>query len=295
MKKFPKPIEHIKAETYLTSFLESCRDVIIEPHGVFSRNYADDIISVDNDEFGNKLVLQLSRDGIFHILPESLFFIENKLRDLGKKGDPEAFKQEEERIRLEKEKIKAFFQPFDLTYFKLKFELEKKLNSLSENRIPIIMEELFSVFDFNGYSKDTEKHPPAPFKGGDDRVKGGEVRNSMIRKILPVIPIASEIRGNKNLLTDLLHILFYPAEIEMFLLKRRNKAGVRKNVLKINVYIEKLSAKQFRNLKKEGDEFAKFFYEWFLPVDLGYEFKIKDKNEPFGLGKAMTLDYNTYL
>ena len=271
MKNFPKPVEHIKAEAYLTSFLESCRDVVIEPRGVFSRNYADDIISVEYDEYKNKLVMQLSRDGTFQILPESLFFVENKLREIGKKGDPEKFKQEEERIRLEKQKIISFFQPFDMTYFKLRFELEKILNSMSTNRIPIILDELFSVYDLN-------------------------TENPLIRKIIPLIPIASEIRGNKSLLKDVLHILFYPAEAEMFLLKRRNKkTGIKKNVLKINVYIEKLSAKEFRNLKKQSDELAAFFYEWFLPVDMGYEFKIKDKNERFGLGKAMTLDYNTYL
>ena len=268
--KYPQPIENIKAETYLTSFLKTCKDVVVEPEGVFSRNYTNDMKEVDTDEFGKKLVLKLSRDSVFHLLPESIFFVENKLREIGKKGDLEKFKAEAERIRLEKRKILAFFQPFDMTYFKLRFELEKKLNSMATNRIPIIIDELFSVFNLNK-------------------------KNQLIRKMLPLITIASEIRGNKNLLKEALKILFYPANVDMYLLKRRQESGAIRAVMKINVYIEKLSAEQFRTLKKEADEFAEFFYEWFLPVDMGYEFKIKDKNQRFILGKAMTLDYNTYL
>ena len=267
---YPHPLEHIKAETYLSSFLDNIKDVLVEPEGVFSRNYANDMKEVDTDEFDKKLVLKLSRDSVFHTLPESLFFVENKLREIGKKGDKELFKEEAERIRIEKRKILAFFQPFDMTYFKLRFELEKKLNSMATHRIPIIIDELFSVFDLNTH-------------------------NPFIRKMLPLITIASEIRGNKNLLKEVLKILFYPANVDMYLLTRRQASGAKKAILKINVYIEKLSAEQFRTLKKEADEFAVFFYEWFLPVDMGYEFKIKDKNQRFILGKAMTLDYNTYL
>jgi len=268
--KYPRPLEHIKAETYLTSFLNSCKEVVIEPEGVFSRNYADDIKEVDTDEFDKKLVLKLSRDSIFHVLPEGMFFIENKLRDLGKKGDLEIFKAEAERIRLEKRKILAFFQPFDMTYFNLRFELEKKINSMTTNRTPIIIDKLFNVYDLNR-------------------------NNPLIRKVIPLIPIASEIRGNKHLMKDILKILFYPAKVDMYLLKRRKASGGKKSVMKMNIYIEKLSASQFRTLKKDADEFAEFFYEWFLPVDMSYEFKVKDKNQRFTLGKAMTLDYNTYL
>ena len=266
MTNIPHPVERIKAETFLASFLDSCTDVNIEPQGVFSRNYNDDIISIDTDDFsGKNPVLKLSRDGVFQILPESLFFVENKLREIGKRGDPEKFKQEEERIRLEKQKIKTFFQPFDSTYFKLRFELEKKLNSMATNRSQIIIDELLDDF-------------------------GIDTKNALVRKTVPLIPIASEIRGNKNLLKDVLKNLFYPANINI-LLKRSNHG----NILKIYINIENLSAEQFRNLKREAEEFSHFFYEWFLPVDMGYEFKIGDKNKRFILGKAMILDYNTYL
>jgi hypothetical protein len=269
MKTFPQPVDHIKAETFLTSFLDSCRDVIIEPHGVFFRNYDNDVISVDADEYDRKMVVKISRDGLFQILPESLFFVENKLREIGKKGDKEKFKQEEERIRKEKQNIKTFFQPFDVAYFKLRFELEKKLNHLATNRAQIIIDELIDDF-------------------------GIDAENPIVRKMLPLAPIASEFRGNKFLLKDVLKILFYPANVEI-LLKRSKASGMKGTILKFIVYIEELSAEQFRTMKKDVEGFSQFFYEWFLPVDMGCEFKIADKNERFILGKSMTLGYNTYL
>ena len=271
MKNIPLPVENIKAESLLTTFLTSCSDVFIEPQGVFSRNYNNDVISLEiSDEINNKLTLKTSRDSLFHILPEGLFFVENKLRDLAKKNNTEKFKQEEERITKEKLKIRLFFQPFDTVYFKLRFELEKKLNKLSTSRNQILFDELFDVFPLQS-------------------------DNTLIRKIKPLIPLASEIRGNKHLMKDALKAVFFPAKIELFTIKRRRDSGDLRSMLKINVHIENLSAAQFRNLKKEADEFARFFYEWFIPVDLDYEFKIKDTKQRFGLGKTMTLDYNTYI
>jgi len=272
MKHIPRIAEHVKAEAFLTSFLTSCSDVMVEPQGVFSRNYNDDVISFEvSYENSNKYSLQISRDSVFHILPEGLFFEENKLRELAKQNNTDKFKQEEERIIKEKKRIRLFFQPFDTVYFRLHFELEQKLNQLTKNRIRVLIDKLFNVFPLQS-------------------------DNRLIQKIIPVIPFASEIRGNICLMKDVLKAVFYPAtRIDMFLIKKRKVTGVLGNVLSIIVHIEKLSAAQFMNLKQEADVFAPFFYEWFIPVDLDYQLKIKDTNERFVLGKAMTLDYNTYL
>lgn len=274
MQNIPRPIENIKAESYLTTFLDSCKDVNIELQGVFSRNYEDDIIAVDVDlETNKKWIVSLSRDSLFHILPEGLFFVEYKLRELGKKNNPEKFKLEEERIQKEKKKIRLFFQPFDTTYFRLRFELEKKLNELAGNRSQFIFDKIFDVFPFD--TEDTD--------------------NPLIRKILPLLLFSSEIRGNKYLLKDVLKSVFFPAKVDLFVVRKRHASGLRETVMKVNVYIKKLSAKQFMELKKEADVFARFFREWFVPVDNGFEFKIKDNSERFIFGKAMTLDYNTYI
>ena len=267
----PQTVENIKAESFLASFLESCSDINIDPQGVFSRNYNEDIIGIDIDsEAKEKMTIQLSRDGLFHILPEGIFFKENELREIGRKKNTEKFKLEEERINKEKQKIRLFFQPFDTAYFRLRFELEKKLNEIATNRIRIFFDELLDVFPVN-------------------------LENPYIKKVIPLIPVSSEIRGNARILKDILKAVFFPAKIEMQNRIKQKTTGNSGRIMKITVHIEKLSAEEFRNLKKEADVFACFFYEWFLPVDLEYQFKVKDTKEQFILGSPMTLDYNTYL
>jgi len=267
MTHLPRPVENVKAELFLSAFLESCSDVVVEPAGVFSRNYDEDLIAIDNgDGHSGKMTVRLSRDSLFHILPQGLFFKENALKDLSKQNASDRFKHEEERILKEKRKILSFFQPFDTTYFKLRFDLEKKLNELSVNRLQILFGEFFDVFQLDS-------------------------DNPLIRKIIPLLPFASEIRGNKYVMRDVLQGVFFPSHVEMSI-QKKDKAA---NRLMINVYIEKLSAVQYRNLLKETEAFIRFFYEWFLPVELDYELKIKNKKERFILGKAMTLDYNTHI
>lgn len=267
----PQTVENIKAESFLASFLESCSNIMIDPQGVFSRNYNEDIIGIDIDsEAKEKMTIQLSRDGLFHILPEGMFFKENELREIGRKKNTEKFKLEEERINKEKQKIRLFFQPFDTAYFRLRFELEKKLNEIATNRIRILFDELLDVFPVHS-------------------------ENPYIKKVIPLIPVASEIRGNTRILKDILKAVFFPAKIEMQNRVKQKITGTAGRIMKITIHIEKLSAEEFRNLKKEVDVFACFFYEWFLPVDLEYRFKVKDTKEQFILGSPMTLDYNTYL
>lgn len=267
----PRPVENIKAESFLASFLESCSVMNIEHLGVFSRNYNEDIIAMDiDDEIKGTINMQLSRDSLFNILPEGLFFVENKLRQIGKENNTGKFKLEEERINKEKQKIRLFFQPFDTAYFKFRFDLEKKLNEIATNRIRILNDKFLDIFSINS-------------------------ENPYIGKIIPLLPVASEIRGNAGILKDVLKAVFFPAKIEIQKTIKRKATGDLENRMKIIIHIEKLSSAQFRNLKKEVDVFAGFFYEWFLPVDATPLFKIKDTKERFILGHSMTLDYNTYL
>ena len=263
MNHLPRPVENIKAELFLAALLESCSDVVVEPSGVFNRNYDEDLIAIDGDDgYSKKTTVRLSRDSLFHILPQGLFFNENTLKDLSKQNAPDKFRHEAERILKEKRKILSFFQPFDTTYFRLRFDLEKKMNETSANRLQILIDKLFDVFQLDS-------------------------DNTLIRKIIPLLPLASEIRGNKYAMRGVLQDVFFPSHVEIYMQK--------KSKLSINVSIEKLSAAQFRDLIKEAEAFNRFFYEWFIPVDMDYELKIKDKNKRFVLGKTMILDYNTYI
>ena len=272
MKDLSQNHENIKAESFLSSMLESLAGINLEFQGVFSRNYYNDIIFIDQDTYSgkSKLNINLSRDSIFHILPEGLFFKEDVLRKVQKEKNPEKFKALSEKIIREKLKLLSFFYPFDKTYFSLRFELERQLNELAENKTSTLIEELFDIFPI-------------------------DEKNDFIKKIIPLLPLASEIRSNKMIWRDIFKNVFYPADIEVRIAQKQNAAGMMQRIVKTTIHIEKLSNREFKKIKKDVDIFSHFFYEWFLPADIGYEFKVKDVKERFVLGGEMTLDYNTFL
>jgi len=273
IKDLTHNLELIKAEAFLTSLMESIDGINLEFQGVFSRNYYNDIFYMDQEKILDKLMLniKLSRDSLFHILPEGLFFRENDLRKAAKEKNVEKFKALEEQIIREKQIILSFFYPFDKTYFGLKFDLEQKLNECSENRTQIWIDKLLNVFGLN------------------------EVKNNLIRRIIPLLPLASEIRSNKLIWRDIIKSIFFPANVEVRITEKLSPTGIKRNIVKTTIHIEKLTNEEFLSIKKEIDPFAHFFYEWFLPADMGYEFKVKDKKERFVFGKDLTLDYNTQL
>jgi|GEM_PF-1673772 len=273
MKDLSQKHENIKAESFLTSLMESIADTNLEFQGVFSRNYLNDIILADYEKVMDKQLLniKLSRDSLFHILPEGLFFRENELRKAAKEKNEEKFKALEEQIIREKQKILSFFYPFDKTYFSLRFDLEKKINEFASNRTQILMDTLFDIYNL------------------------AEENNPLIQRIIPLLPLASEIRSNKLIWRDILRNLFFPAHVDIRIVEKHNPNGIKRLTVKATIHIEKLSNEEFMSIKKQVDSFARFFYEWFIPVDMGYEFKVKDIKERFVLGKPLTLDYNTQI
>ena len=273
LKDLSHHLDTVKAESFLTSLMESIAGTNLEFQGVFSRNYYNDIISLDQEKIMDKYLLniRLSRDSLFHILPEGLFFRENELRKVAKEKNEEKFKALEEKIIREKRKLLSFFYPFDKTYFSLRFDLERKLNEFSGNSTQALIDKLFSI-----YGLDAETNP-------------------LIRRTIPLVPLASEIRSNRVIWRDILKSLFFPASVGVRIAEKTSEEGIRRNIVKATIHIEKLSNEEFLSIKKYVDSFARFFYEWFIPADMGYEFKVKDVKERFVLGKGLTLDYNTQL
>ena len=263
--------DNIKAEAFLASLQDSISEMNIEFQGVFTRNFLNDIVDYETykESETNKTDIRVSRDGLFHILPEGLFFDEELLRKIEKEKNREKFNAISEKIQKEKQKIMSFFHPFDKTYFALQFELEKRLNEIAKNKTQLLTGELFDIFNL-------------------------DIDNKLIKRITPLLLIASEVRGNRMVMKDVLRNLFFPAKVDVRIADKQNASGIARKVFKATIHIEKLSNEKYKSIKNDLDVFAQFFYEWFLPADMGYEFKIKDIKETFVLGKQMTLDYNTF-
>ncbi len=253
MKLFDEYIdtEDIKAETIVSQL--DLREFNVRNRGIFYRNYSDDLINITNEN--NVPLIELSRDGTFHLLPESLFFKENRL----KINDKYVLREENKELREEKRKIELFFQPFETKYFHLSLEIESRLNEIAEKGNRFFDKFLFEEIDTNS-------------------------PNIYIQKTLSLFPYLSELKGNLDLLRAILKIIF-STEVEIL------KDGLS---LFIIVHKRRLAKDKYFLMDDQVAEFFEFFTEWFLPIEADFDFRIKDYQENFTLGNPLLLDYNTH-
>jgi hypothetical protein len=59
VKDLSQNLDHIKAESFLTSLMESIEGVNLEFQGVFSRNYYNDIFYIDQEKVLDKIELNI--------------------------------------------------------------------------------------------------------------------------------------------------------------------------------------------------------------------------------------------
>jgi hypothetical protein len=271
------PIEDIRAESIIAVMFD---DIIPEVRnlGSFYRNYCEDIIRIGNESDRESIVVELSRDGIYYLLPETLFFLENRLLIKKSKNiinseiaNESAIKDEVKKQNAEKKHLFAFFKFFDIQYFETKLLLEKEIFDLENNQINFILKNLFD------YDLDKEE-------------------NEYIKKIAPLLIYCSRIRGDLLLLSEILSAaLKHRVEINKrnIFIDQSSESVV---LIEFIVHIEGLSLKEYQELTTMYKPFLYFINEWFFPAGEDYVYKIKDTTQKFDLNeKQIILDYNTQL
>jgi hypothetical protein len=279
MKYFDRylPTDDLKAESLITAMLESDPDCEVSMLGSFFRNYCEDIIEIRKDLNSDEYCVELSRDGIYHSMPEALFFPENRLVTVDAKRNDrksdfisEALLDEIKKQNDEKNVLQIFFKFFDTQYFNTSLKLEREVYEIETYRIHLILK---YCFDFD---LENEKNP-------------------FIKTLAPFLIHASEIRGNIFLIQQLLSIvLHHRVEIKKQLIRFDNLPEPIPGFSFI-VHIEGLSLPEYKELNTVYEPFFCFVNEWFLPAEAEFSFKIKDKNQRFVLKKPLILDYNTQL
>jgi len=250
-------VKEVKAETLLALWNIN-EDFHVRMESIFARNYAEDLISVDYEE--DKLLVTLARDSLFHLLPEGLFFEENRLRDQSKRGFN--FTDEYTELKKQKKEITSFFQPIDTELFKINLAFEHKLN------------------DFFRKGNDSLCHTFLD----DNR---NETQNKYIAEINKMLPFTSQIRGNLPLLIDILKNVLSVEKI--------NVEKITLFHFRFIIHKEGLSKDEYIAMDNDLEQFFDYFKHWFLPVEQKYDYRIKDFQQPFTLGAELILDYNTHL
>ena len=256
------PIGNLKAETWMNTYLSDNVPIRVSSKGIFYSNYCEDLLEVDT--FAKATNVTLSRDGLFHLLPEALFVDENFLRDPKRKHKP---------FTPEKERILNFFVPFDSEYFQVTLGLDRVIQGLESDLVDVLLKSLYDI--------DVQS-----------------IQNPEIKKALPLLLQASEIRGDYVLIGRLMTaITGFRTEIEQVYRSFPDTSGVESEmaVARVVFYIPSLTNKAYSARYDELGEFVQFVAEWFFPVEQVYEYVIKEKSRPFVLDGTLTLDYNTYL
>jgi len=120
----------INAEVLLADLIErgfGYEDFLINHDGLFKRNFSKDILDAYFDVVKNILVLKISRDSLYDILPHGLFH--HMIKDF----KPENRSKKFEQLKREEAHARKFFLPFDNEFFNQFVELELELRSYFKN------------------------------------------------------------------------------------------------------------------------------------------------------------------
>lgn len=262
-------VDDFKAEVIIPLFHDLGTPLHVISKGSFYRNISEDILGMELSPQNLFSELFLSRDGLYHLLPENLFFNENRL--LGLKG--EAYKKALKEQQKEKERLEIFFQPFDTWYFELGLVAEEILRDIQFMENDILVDYLFEL----------------------DKQKITEPNKRLLVSLLPYI---SEIRGDMPLIQKILEAIFeIRVEITTIRMSHHRNGEITHSypVLKFVFHIPGLSATQYRERMEELGIFFDFFSEYFLPFDMPFVYRVKDKTQYFTTEQALVLDYNTQL
>ena len=244
----------IKAETWIAVNHPSVEEWRAWYKGIFSRNYSGDLRSCDHETN----TVELSRDGLFELLPQTMFFTGNEL--IGKEDSD--IKLIEHVLKQRRERIKNVMLPLDSIYFNQSLAIETTVNNNLSDRTAILLKTLTG----NDFSQEA---------------------NPYIKKMAHVILQAAKVRGDYRFLCRMMTcILGFKTEYRLktdrvrFIVNRPNLSQTA-----LYSYIEELKP------------FFNFLEEWFVPFEMQCEFKVRDyeRDDHIEGPNKLMLDYNATL
>lgn len=176
----------ISAETLLNYLPhDKC---IVALKGTHKRNAYEEILSITQE--GENLLIELSREGLYDILPESLFHPVDRFENISANEYKEKFAEEYETQQAEEANARKFFAPFDRFILGMNCEVNRiKNDSYNDNSFlcGIICDSL-----------------PSEYRD-----------NRFVKSMIPYMPLCSRMRGDKDLMTLALRKILLDEGISM--------------------------------------------------------------------------------
>ena len=245
----------MKAELLLSTYFPDVKEWEAHYGSFFSRNYSGDVRSCEPES----ATVSLSRNGIYDLLPEKLFFDEMELRSLTQRDL--AFKLSE--VYEEEKNNKAYFEPFDSYFFNQSMKLNNIVTHLLDNREKMMLK---TIFD---YDIDAEE-------------------NRFVRMLAPLLIHVADIRSDLDLISKILSEIL-SCKVEYRILSPDNVLFI---VNKLQ-----LDSKAYAAFMKELKPLFDFVEYWLMPMETECDYRVKDFVQRFVLSdtKPLVLDYNTQI
>ena len=123
--------QNLKAEVLLAEILDNSNittdDFVIANKSTFSRSYRRDIIKIDDLINKDKLTFNLSRSGIYDMLPEGLFHVPKT------NSDSATYLAQRKVIKTEEDDARTFFSPLENEFFYQRLRIERNERKLLDD------------------------------------------------------------------------------------------------------------------------------------------------------------------
>lgn len=247
--------QELLAELLLSVYFPNVKSWNASYGSFFSRNYSGDLRSVRADTN----TVTLSRNGLYDILPEKMFFDVEELRF----KESRDLAQRIEEIYEEEKNIQDFFMPLDSFFFNQSCKYHAKTAELLNNKEKWLLKLLFD------YDIEAEENP-------------------YVQQIAPLLLHVTEIRADLDLIVQILS--------EILDCKVDYHVDHQNEVLFV-VHKWNLSCEEYYAYVKEIKPLFDFVAYWFVSMEMDCIFKVKDYHQPFILSTELplVLDYNTQI
>lgn len=270
----------------------------VELKGSHKRNAYDDVLSVNFEE--DEIKIELSRDGLYDILPEALFHPVDRFENIPPHEYKERFTQECEQQQSEEINARKYFRLFDNYILDLNCELDR------------IKEE---TYEDNSFLSNILC----------DSLSENYSSNRFIKNLIPFIPFCSKIRGNIDFITLILRKILKDENISLNreslpVIYKDENPQYNHNLDTVyidqdtyylgNEYIENVTIyeikywnesecnERFLDFVSEIDILEQFINDYFVGIESLIKFKISAIALPTRLSDKLYynyLDYNTNL
>jgi len=247
--------ENVLAELLLSTYFPDVNEWNAEYGSFFSRNYSGDLLTVHQEQN----TVALSRNGIYDILPEKMFFDVDELRY----KEPREFAALITEIYEMEKSIKDYFQPFDSYFFNQSMRLHKVVWHMVDGKTELLLRSLF-----------------------DYHIENEE--NRFVKQLAPLLLDVTELRGDFTVLSPVLAVI---------LDCRVDYSFPHQDEVLFTVHKEGLSSKEYLAFMKELKPLFDFVKYWFVPMEMDCIYKVKDYHQRFILSteRPLVLDYNTQI